>query len=605
MSRMIRILLPLLVLALFAAPARAHAQDGADRAWAAGNVEEAARLYEQRVTADSNDVRALHRLGLARAWAGRNDEALALLDRAMRLDPADVETQVDRARVVANRGDPAGAAAALEPVIAANPAYLPALQARAQFLSWAGDFDASLRTYGRVLEVSPGDRSIGLERARVLSWASRFGASEAAYDSLLRRNPNDRDALLGLAQVLAWGSRLDSAEAVYNRLLAIDKNDPEALNGLARTAAWRGDLLVAERRWRASLARRPGDAAALVGLSQTLRWQGRDAAALAASREAVQRAPTDRDARTELTWTRLPLQPSVAPAFTYETDSDGNRITTVSSGAAFRPDPRVEVRADGYLRGTRLEDGSGLDAQARGVALALRAQFEPGWWLLGGGGLSASDVEGQDARASWRAMLSSPARYPLTATLAYSHAPLDATSVLIVREVDVSELNLSATLVPAQGWAVSAGAGGADFHGGVSGETNRRTNGNLAVTRRLARFFTLGAAGRTFGFDKDLNDGYFDPDLYWIGEALGRVSREWRTWGISVEAAPGVQQVGEGGERSATFRTAAGVTCIVGPGRRVGVSAAYANAGLQRLSPTDSGGGYRYTAISVSGNWAF
>lgn len=603
MSRTILIALALAAVALVTRPARA--QDAADRAWAAGNVEEAARLYEARVQRDSNDVRALHRLGLARAWAGRNDEALALLDRAMRLDPNDVETQVDRARVVANRGDPAGAAAALEPVIERNPAYLPALQARAQFLSWAGDFDASLRTYGRVLEISPGDRSIGLERARVLSWASRFGPAQAAYDSILRRNPDDRDALLGKAQVLAWASRLDSAEAVYNHLLRLDRNDREALNGLARTAAWRGDLLTAERRWRTSLARDPDDAAALVGLSQTLRWQGRDAAALAAARHAVRVAPTDRDARTELAWTRLPLQPAIAPAFSYESDSDGNRISTVSSGAAFRPDPRVEVRADAYLRETRVEDSDIPDGSARGVAMALRAQFEPGWWILGGGGVSGTDVDGQDARGSWRAMLSSPARYPFTATLAVSHTPFDATALLIQREVDVNELNLSLALIPAQGWVIAAGGGGADFHGGVSGETNRRTNGSLAVTKRFARFFALGAAGRAFGFDKDLNDGYFDPSRYWIGEALGRAGREWRTWAVSLEVAPGVQQVGEDGDRTATFRTTGGVTYIVGPGRRIGVSAAYANAGLQRLSPTDDGGGYRYTAITVSGNWAF
>lgn len=602
--RATRIILAVAAAALAATPARAQ-QDAADRAWAAGQVEEAARLYEARVQRDSNDVRALHRLGLARAWAGHNDEALTLLDRAARLDPTDLETQVDRARVQANRGDPAGAAAALEPVITANPAYLPALQARAQFLSWAGDFDASLRTYGRVLEITPGDRSVDLERARVLSWASRFGAAEAAYDSILRRNPNDRDALLGKAQVLAWAGRLDVAEVVYQRLLSINRNDREALNGLARTAAWRGDLLTAERRWRASLARDPDDAAALVGLSQTLRWQGRDAAALAAARHAVRVAPTDRDARTELAWTRLPLQPSVAPAVTYETDSDGNRITTLSSGAAFRPDPRVEVRADAYLRDTRLDDASKLEGSARGVAMALRAQLEPGWWLLGGAGVTGTDVEDADARASWRAMLSSPARYPVTASLSYAHTPLDATALLIARDVDVDELNLSATLIPAQGWAISAGGGGADFHGGVSGETNRRTNANLAITRRLARFFTFGAAGRTFGFEKDLMDGYFDPDLYRIVEALARVNREWRKWGISAELAPGVQQVGKGGDGSATLRTTGGVTYTVGPGRRIGVSAAYANAGLERLSPTESGGGYRYTAVSVSGSWAF
>ncbi|HEU4562775.1 MAG TPA: hypothetical protein VFS20_33405, partial [Longimicrobium sp.] len=201
--------------------------------------------------------------------------------------------------------------------------------------------------------------------------------------------------------------------------------------------------------------------------------------------------------------------------------------------------------------------------------------------------------------------VSSPGWYPLAMTLSVSHAPLDATALLIERQVEVDEKSLSLTLVPAQGWAISAGAGGADFHGRVSGETNRRSHWNVAATRRLARFFTLGAAARGFEFEQDLNDGYFDPDLYWIGEALGRMNREWRKWAVNAEVAPGVQQVGEGGDRGATFRTTGGVTYIVAPGRRVGISAAYANAGLQRLSPTDEGGGYRYTAISVSGNWAF
>jgi tetratricopeptide (TPR) repeat protein len=600
----IRIFLALLALACVAGARPAHAQDAADRAWAAGNVAEAGRLYEQRLRADSNDVRALHRVALVRAWDGKYDEALALLDRALRITPNDVETQVDRARVLAWKGDPAGAVSALDPILAQNPAYLPALQARAQFLSWAGDFNASLQTYGRILAIAP-DRGTELERARVLSWASRFAASEAAYDSILRRDPRDHDALFGLAQVLSWAGRLDSAEVVYNRLLAINGNDAQALQGLARTAAWRGDLLVAERRWRQVLARTPDDPAALVGLSQTLRWQGRDAAALAAVRRAVRVAPTDKDARTELAWAQLPMRPSVAPAFTYETDSDGNRISTIASGAAFRPDPRVEVRADAYLRQTRLEASTTPDGSSKGAVLGLRAQLEPGWWISAGGGVTQTDRAGEDARPSWRAAISSPARYPLTATFTYNRTPLDATALLIEREVDVDELNLAASYVPAQGWVIAAGGGGADFHGRVSGETNRRTNGSASVTRKFARFFTLGAAGRAFGFDKDLHDGYFDPSLYWIGEALGRMNREWRNVGLNLEVAPGIQQVGRGGDRTATLRATGGLSYALAPGRRVGVSAGYANAGLQRLSPTETGGGYRYTAVSVSGSWAF
>ncbi len=117
-------------LALLAWAAPARAQDAADRAWAAGDVATAERLYSARLAADSNDVRALHRVALARAWSGRHDEALALLDRALRLDPNDAERQVDRARVLAWKGDPAGGARALEPLLQREPGYLPALQAR-------------------------------------------------------------------------------------------------------------------------------------------------------------------------------------------------------------------------------------------------------------------------------------------------------------------------------------------------------------------------------------------------------------------------------------------------------------------------------------------
>src|SRR5262249_24922532 len=150
------------------------------------------------------------------------------------------------------------------------------------------------------------------------------------------------------------------------------------------------------------------------------------------------------------------------------------------------------------LAGSLTPDGS-----ATGLVLGVRTQLEPGWWISAGGGVTQTDRAGEDARGAWRGAISSPRRDPLTAMVSYTRTPLDATALLIQRQVAVDELNLAAAYVAAQGCTIAAGGGGADFHGHVSGETNRRTNGNLAVTRRFARFFTLGAAGRAFGFDKD------------------------------------------------------------------------------------------------------
>ncbi|HEU4453311.1 MAG TPA: tetratricopeptide repeat protein [Longimicrobium sp.] len=602
-SRLTIFPLLLLALALLASPARA--QETADQAWAAGRLDVAERLYGERLARDSSDATALHRMALIRGYANRHDEALALLDRLLRVEPGNREARVDRARVLAWRGDPAAAVRELDGLLEADPGYLPALEARAQFAGWAGQYDEALQTYGRILEITPGSRAVELSRARVLSWAARFTAAEAVYDSLLRADPTDRDARMGLAQVLGWASRLDSAAAVYRSILAAEPGDLEAQRWLARVTAWQGKLIEAERRWRAVLARQPNDAAALVGLSQTLRWQRREAAALAAASRAVQAAPTDQDARTELKWARLAVQPRSASGVTYESDSDGNRILTANAGGGWRPTPRLDVRGDAYLRRASIEESETPDGEAYGAALSLATQLEPGWTLSGAFGGSASDAPDAETRPSWRAAVSSPARYPVSGTLLYQRQPMDATALLIQREVDTEEVALSAQLRPGAGVAVSLAGGWTEFRGGVSGETNERVAGSLAVTRTFAQFFTLGVAGRTFSFERDLSDGYFDPDFYGIAEALGRYGREWTRWGVNAELAPGVQKVREDGDPEASFRATGGVDYILGPGRRIGLTAAYANAGLSRLSPTEGGEGYRYYAVGLNASWTF
>lgn len=603
------------VLAILAAlalsPSSALAQDEAAAAWVRGDMATAERLYGARLAADSADQVALHRMGLIRAWAERYDEAVHLLDRLLAFAPDNREAAIDRARVLAWKGDTREAVASLDRLLARDPAYLPALQARAQFASWGGRYDAALADYNRILQISPGEPSVAYEQARVLSWASRFNQAAAVYDSLLVRNPNDRDALLGLGQVLSWAGRLDSAAVVYRRVLAADPANLDARRGLARTAAWSGRLAQAEEEWRNVLAVRPNDAAALVGLSQTLRWQGRDATALEAARRAVAAAPTDRDARTELEWALLPMRPRTAPSFVYESDSDGNRIATTAVSAGWRPAPRLEVRGEGYFRQARQEDlvdeeGAPLEfeSRAQGAVVTARAELEPGWSLSAGAGVSTSDVDDADPTALVRVTVTPPILAGRTLTLAYTRQAVDGTALLVRRQVVGDELGFSGSMSPAQGWTLSAGAGGARFRGRVSGESNRRWNGNAALARRLSRLFTVGMAARAFGWRKDLNDGYFDPEFYGLGELTGRLLHDTGRWVLNAEVAPGLQQIRWDGDPSGALRATGGLAYVFGPGRQLGLSAAYADAGLQSLSPGE-GSDYTYRAFSVTGSWAF
>jgi tetratricopeptide (TPR) repeat protein len=588
-----------MVLPAWGAPPLAAQQTAADSAWEANDVERAGRLYEARLAADSTDARALHRLALIRAWAGRHDESLALFDRFLRLHPGAQEARLDRARVLAWKGDYPRALNEIEQLLAERPGERSLVEARAQWSSWAGRYDESLSAYGELMRISPGDRSVRQAEARVLGWAARYPQAIAAYGELLRANPDDRDALLGLAQVLSWSARYDSARAVFARMLARDPADMDALRGLARVASWNGELREGEAAWRRALAVRGDDVASLAGLGATLRWQGRDASALEVLRRAQALAPEDPDVREQLRYAEAAVAPRAAPAFTHERDSDGNRISTTTFAASAHLTPRVQARGSGYLRAAGVETGA--DREARGALLTLSALLEPGWVLTGGVGASGSDVEGNEAVLAARAGVQTPGWWRVRGGVSFARSALDATAALVERGVVTEEVSAAATATLSRRWTLSGGALSAAYHGS---ERNTQAAGNLGVAFRAARPLTLGVAARAFSFAEDLDDGYFDPDFYGVVEATGAWSRELGKVSLGVEAAPGVQQVGSDGDVSSTWRAAARAAYVVGPGRQVGVSGAWSESGLQALSP-GAGAGYRYRAFSVFGSWTF
>lgn len=576
-----------------------EAQDAADTAWDTGDTDTAARLYAERLLPDSTDRTALHRLALIRAWNERYAESLVLFDRLLALDPSNADAAVDRARALAWRGDIAMAIRALDRLLDERPTHLPALRARAQFAAWAGELDVALAAYDRLGEIIPHDRSVRYDRARALSWASKFDEAVAVYDSLLETDPQDRDARLGLARVLSWSDRLDSAIAVYRALQLEDPADLEARRGLARTLSWKGDLVAAEREWRAALDVDARDVESLVGLGQTLRWQGRDAAALEVLRRAEALHPTDNEVRTQLRWVRRGTAPRVAASYVYESDSDGNRIQSLVSRAAWRPVPPLELRVEGYVRNLE-QDGAGvsLAGDTRGGLVELWVQLEPGWTVSAGAGLSEGDTPGAGAVGRFIGQLASPGRHPVGATLAYERRALDVTALLAARGVAFDEVRLEARASVAR-WTLFGGVGHAWFDGT---ESNRRVAGSAGLSRRVARDWTLGAFGRAFGFEKDLADGYFDPSFYGLLEATARWSRELGRWVMLVEGAPGVQVL-SGADPSAAARARAQVSYRVAPGREVSVSGLLSRTGVQVFS--SNVGSYRYGSLSVSGSWAF
>jgi hypothetical protein len=164
----------------------------------------------------------------------------------------------------------------------------------------------------------------------------------------------------------------------------------------------------------------------------------------------------------------------------------------------------------------------------------------------------------------------------------------------------MTEASLTARWQAASSWRVDGSVGYAAFDGS---ERNGRTNGALSLSRTLGSGFSLGIATRVFTYEKDLQDGYFDPDFYGIAELAGRWLGRTEDWSLLLELAPGAQQVTRDGSPSPSSRGSARVSYDVAPGREISLSGGYSSTGLQSFSTGE--GGYRYRALILSAGWRF
>jgi cellulose synthase/poly-beta-1,6-N-acetylglucosamine synthase-like glycosyltransferase len=464
-----------------------------------------------------------------------------------------------------------------------------------------GDLPLAAALYAERLEADPADATALHRLALVLAWRGEHAASLVLFDRLLAAWPGSIEARVDRARVLAWSGRRVAAAAAIDSVLAAAPGCGAALRARAQLRAWAGDLTGAEADWRQAVTADPDDAAARTGLAQTLRWQGRSVPARREAARAVALAPGDGDAAREQRLLVRPAPPRIAPRLVHDVDSDGHRGTALLLEGAAPLSERVELRVLAWLRGARTAGVAG-GPSPRGARIALHAELEPGWTVEVGPGIADFDA-GTAAVGTGAIAVVSPRRHRLSAAAAVRRLPFDATRPTVLRRVVVDEAELDARIRPAGAWQVATGAAVARYRAGASGGTNRRLGGSLAVTRALGEAWSAGIEARAFGFAEDLDDGYFDPDVF----AAGGLTGGWRRdrgdgWILSAEVGVGVQRVGAGGAVHGAFRGGLSAAREAGPGRSAGIAVNAANTRATPLAP-DAPTRYRAAAVTVFGAW--
>lgn len=226
-------------------------------------------LWSLTVAQRPHNAIALRNAGLAEFRAGRVDAAIALYERALRVNPASVEAQHNLGVAHARQGRWPDAihhyaeAARLSPRFAEPQFHLGNALLEA---GRAGEAAAALAT---AVRLQPNWAEAHFSLGNALAELGRMPEAATHFTTVVRLNPRHANARVNLGNVCAQLERWAEAQSHYEAALRIDPGLPDAHNNLGLVLRQAGRLREAITHFEQALAARPGFATAERNLAET------------------------------------------------------------------------------------------------------------------------------------------------------------------------------------------------------------------------------------------------------------------------------------------------------------------------------------------------
>jgi tetratricopeptide (TPR) repeat protein len=366
-------------------------------------------------------------------------------------------------------------------------------------------------------------RQTRLGLALALSWSGQLAASLGEYQALCRRDPSDIEARLGGARVLSWLDRQLAAKSEYEAVLRQDPENVEARRGLARVQSWRGRQRDAQRRLSRFLQDHPDDAEGTLLLAQSQEWMGRSDRAERTLRGLLARRPQDEGAKQLLG----EIEGRDRPESGLESQQSRQSDDVVITGESFQHNLRLN---DGrtavgprYQQWTyEPEGGSSVFVQRAGVY--ARQRFSDRMELTSSTFVDRIEPEGGRERTllTYDTYLTLWPNDTLRFDIGSNRSTFD--NVKSLRDgITATSLSLSMDVAPDRLTRLTTRLNWGDYSDGnhrrwAQVEVERR----VGTAKRRGRNLFLGARYTHMGFDRPLDNGYFNPKSYRQAVATAR-----------------------------------------------------------------------------------
>ncbi len=257
----------------------------------AGQPDEAEGLYLKVLKADPAHSIALNMLAVVTHQKGFSDRAIELIDRALTVNPDDVEAHINLGLIYKSQGRLAKAASSFRHALAVNPDhpgghfnlgrtlqelakpeeaegfYRQALALKPDYPEAHGSLgnirlelgrpEQALESYRRVLELSADNADAYINMGNALKILGKSDQAEACYVKAISLNPDIAHAHNNLGVLLKDRGELDAAADCYRRCLALDGTLADAYFNFANTLHEQGDVDGAARQMDLALLNDP------------------------------------------------------------------------------------------------------------------------------------------------------------------------------------------------------------------------------------------------------------------------------------------------------------------------------------------------------------
>ena len=426
---------------------------------------------------------------------------------------ASFDALLDEATALEKSGDRAGAIEKYEEAIKENPESFSAEVRLARLLKKAKRVDEAIPHFRSAVKLSSGRaaRGVKTELATVLSWRDNKDEALDLYIEVLGDDPKNTEARMGLARVYSWTGRYVEARQEYGTILKRRPKSTEARMGMARVSSWQGDYDFAIETYRGILKGDPDNTEARVGLINVLRWKGEVSEGLVEARKFLAEAPDNPEAQRIERALRKAKGPYVQFTRSDGVDSDDNRLVRHKLSGYFSIWDGQLLR----LAYTNYHATAPFSQEADANVFTAKSTFELSRDLKLTPRLSIASLEarGGDVTRLLPA-ISAKWRYskPLTLSSSYSQSVLLDTAQLIKNAIKLDSYSVSGSY----DYSIYTVSSGLRYGKYPDGNSSMRFNVKVSrgIIDEAHRTLTGGVRIDYVNFDKDLNNGYYDPQDY-------------------------------------------------------------------------------------------